>query len=356
MNSLKRYACSILILFMPVNVVAVGEQEIKVSEADGKALYQKSKKLYLDYERAHGGWVQTKNIRMHYLQWGKENATPLIWANGTYSSSYELAGIAGELIKAGLRVIAIDYYGHGQTEIPQHEVSIYHVADDIAALMDSLGIETAYIGGWSRGGGVSTAFYGAYPDRVKGLILGDGGFFQSRALIDKKTDAKVMESIDRNPLPKSVPQDTEFDLFYHHIKAWKAGNPSNYLPLFPKMRQGEEGKWVLNYERTSQWLKEDSGEKFLKMLRRPSSAPLFQESCITISPKIIFRNLDVPVLIFDPVIENDPFPATQDARQLKQQHGDLVTHKIYEDTGHAFFFQRPKRFVEDVVDFVFKKK
>lgn len=109
--------------------------------------------------------------------WNGENTKhpTLIWIHGTYSNAYEIYEIVEELVKMDLHVIAIDYYGHGFTEIPKKNVSIYDVADDIKFLMDKLKIENAIIGGWSRGGTISSAFYNSYPSAVKALILEDGG-------------------------------------------------------------------------------------------------------------------------------------------------------------------------------------
>jgi alpha-beta hydrolase superfamily lysophospholipase len=85
------------------------------------------------FEKAHGHFVQTKNTNMHYLTWENASGIPLVWAHGSFTNAYELLPIADSLVKAGYFIIAIDYYGHGQTLIPRHEVSLYDVADDIAA-------------------------------------------------------------------------------------------------------------------------------------------------------------------------------------------------------------------------------
>jgi len=62
-----------------------------------------------------------------------------------------MLSIADSLIKAGYFVIAIDYFGHGQTPVPTHQVSLHHVADDIVALMEQRKIEKVVVGGWSMG-------------------------------------------------------------------------------------------------------------------------------------------------------------------------------------------------------------
>lgn len=79
-------------------------------------------------------------VRMHYLDRGPQTGIPLIWANGTYSNAHELDLVSDSLLSAGLRLITIDCCGHGLTPRGDHPVSIYHVADDMAFLLDHLGI------------------------------------------------------------------------------------------------------------------------------------------------------------------------------------------------------------------------
>ena len=98
-----------------------------------------------------------------------------MWLHGTYGNAYGFVDFAEILVDSGYQVIALDYYGHGQTPLPDHPVSIYHVADDIKVLLDSLQIGRVIIGGLSRGGSIATAFYDEYPERTLALILEDGG-------------------------------------------------------------------------------------------------------------------------------------------------------------------------------------
>lgn len=142
---------------------------------DMEQLYTQANSAYREFESIHGGYVPTDNVLMHYLCWGNPKNVPLIWSHGSFSHSYELADLAKLLTDGGYYLIAVDYYGHGQTPIPEKEVSLYNSADDIRVLMDSLKINQAIIGGFSRGGYIAAAFYQSYPERVKALILEDGG-------------------------------------------------------------------------------------------------------------------------------------------------------------------------------------
>lgn len=63
-------------------------------------------------------------------------------------------------------------------------------------------------------------------------------------------------------------------------------------------------------------------------------------------PEVIFRNLDVPMHIIDPVEDDDFIPVSHENRVLKEQHLDLVVHEIYEETGHGAHIERSERFID----------
>jgi len=71
------------------------------------------------------------------------------------------------------RVIAPDLRGFGESALGDGKHSIADMADDLAALMDNLGIAKATVGGLSMGGYVSLAFAARHRDRLEGLILAD---------------------------------------------------------------------------------------------------------------------------------------------------------------------------------------
>lgn len=71
------------------------------------------------------------------------------------------------------RLIALDWRGFGESEITGTISTMELFADDVAALMDSLGMQQSVLCGLSMGGYASFAFLRKYPERVNGLILAD---------------------------------------------------------------------------------------------------------------------------------------------------------------------------------------
>lgn len=69
------------------------------------------------------------------------------------------------------RVIAFDNRGIGNTDKPDREYTIGMMADDAAALLKALGVDSANVLGVSMGGFIAQEMALRYPDMVKSLIL-----------------------------------------------------------------------------------------------------------------------------------------------------------------------------------------
>lgn len=73
----------------------------------------------------------------------------------------------------GWRRIAPDLRGMGQSDAPDLGYSMSTYAEDLAALLDVLGVEQVVLCGLSMGGYVSFEFLRRWPERVRGLVLMD---------------------------------------------------------------------------------------------------------------------------------------------------------------------------------------
>jgi pimeloyl-ACP methyl ester carboxylesterase len=78
-----------------------------------------------------------------------------------------------EGLAASCRVVTPDLRGFGGSLLDDEPPSMDAMADDVAALLDTEGIDRAVIGGQSMGGYVTMAFCRRHPERVLGVILAD---------------------------------------------------------------------------------------------------------------------------------------------------------------------------------------
>ena len=76
-----------------------------------------------------------------------------------------------ELLAAGRQVIGVDLQSHGRSPAADRPMRFETMADDIAALIRTLGLERAAIMGFSLGGGVALRTAIQHPDVVERLVL-----------------------------------------------------------------------------------------------------------------------------------------------------------------------------------------
>ncbi len=111
-------------------------------------------------------------VRLAYQANGDAAQPPLVLVHGFPLDSgmweAQLAGLADRAY-----VVAPDLRGHGRSEAPAGPYSMEQHADDLAGLLDFLGIRRAVIAGLSMGGYVTLAFWRRHRERVAGLALLD---------------------------------------------------------------------------------------------------------------------------------------------------------------------------------------
>ncbi|WP_055492266.1 alpha/beta fold hydrolase [Streptomyces sp. TP-A0356] len=71
------------------------------------------------------------------------------------------------------RVIAPDLRGYGASPVVAGVTPLRTFADDIAALLDDLGVDRFVLAGLSMGGQIAMECWARFPDRIAGLVLAD---------------------------------------------------------------------------------------------------------------------------------------------------------------------------------------
>lgn len=95
---------------------------------------------------------------------------PVVQIHGAGFGHFNFDPATPELSKA-FRVIDFDMRGYGQSDKPLQHYDMEVWADDVAGLLDGLGIERAHIHGTSMGGMISIVFAGKYPQRTTSVVI-----------------------------------------------------------------------------------------------------------------------------------------------------------------------------------------
>lgn len=117
-------------------------------------------------------FVTLNGIRLACYQRGKARTTALLLIHG-FPLDHRLWTAQLRGLAASTHVIAPDLRGHGRSTVTPGPLTMEQHADDLAALLDHLGVERAVVGGLSMGGYIAFAFWRRHPERVRALVLAD---------------------------------------------------------------------------------------------------------------------------------------------------------------------------------------
>lgn len=103
---------------------------------------------------------------------GPKDGAPLVLIHGwSFDGEMTFFGIIPGLAER-FRVIVPDNRGHGRSDWTRGPYEIADVADDVAGLLDALGVDEAVVFGYSMGGMVAQELAHRHPRLVTKLILG----------------------------------------------------------------------------------------------------------------------------------------------------------------------------------------
>lgn len=109
-------------------------------------------------------------VEVHAVVTGKGDGPVLLLSN-SLGSTHRMWDAQLSELEQHFRVVRYDTRGHGASPVPEGPYSIDDLADDVVALLDSLGVETAHLVGLSLGGMTVLRVAGRNPERVQRLAV-----------------------------------------------------------------------------------------------------------------------------------------------------------------------------------------
>ncbi|PKB68647.1 MAG: hypothetical protein BZY82_00260 [SAR202 cluster bacterium Io17-Chloro-G3] len=161
----------------------------------------------------------SNGLKLHYLEWGSPNATPLILIHHMNSHAHTWDRFADSMSEQ-YRVLALDMRGHGDSQwADPGNYKTVDFASDVEALVNHLGVSRAIILGGSVGGRVALVYAGQHQEQTAALIVEDVG------------PVRTAESAASFPAMAKV-ADPEFNDVSEAIAYWKAhpGGHGDYRP------------------------------------------------------------------------------------------------------------------------------
>ena len=192
------------------------------------------------------GFVLVDNRQVHYLEWGRAGAAPVVCLHGGGQTAYMWEAL-GAALGATHHVLAPDLPMHGDSD-PVGEMSRQALAATIPALLAEFGFDQAVFVGASLGGLVSMTVTAAHPEVVRGVVLVD----IATRLEDKGVE-RIVEFMRAHE--SFVDLEEAAAAIGAYLPQRKAGDPSR---LTRNLRQRHDGRWEWKHGYTRQL--RDGGE------------------------------------------------------------------------------------------------
>jgi 3-oxoadipate enol-lactonase len=94
----------------------------------------------------------------------------LVQIGGAVSAHEGYALVTGAMAER-FTVVDYDHRGYGRSDRPKQRYTMDTWADDLAALLQAIGVERAHVHGGSMGGFIAARFAARYPERVDRLVV-----------------------------------------------------------------------------------------------------------------------------------------------------------------------------------------
>jgi pimeloyl-ACP methyl ester carboxylesterase len=143
-------------------------------------------------------YVNVGGARLRYIVAGSGPAVVLLHTLRTQLDMFQK--VFPELAKR-YRVYALDYPGHGYSDIPRADYTAEFFTTSVAGFLDALGIENAILAGESIGGSIALLLAARHNPRVRGVVaVNPYDYAAGRGLARSSPVAAILLALGRVPV------------------------------------------------------------------------------------------------------------------------------------------------------------
>jgi pimeloyl-ACP methyl ester carboxylesterase len=252
-------------------------------------------------------------VKLEYAEQGNADGTPVIFLHGITDSWHSFESVLANL-PSSIHAFAISQRGHGDSERPLQNYTPKDFAGDIAEFVKQRQLNKVFIVGHSMGGVHAQKFAIDYPELTKGLVI-----------------------IGSDPSLKNNPGMPEF---YQEVSKMEGAIDRKFMDEFQRATLADP------IDSTYYNLLVNEGIKVPASVFKAALAGLMQ---VDFTGQL--NQINSPSLIFW---------GNKDAFCTFKGQETLITNIknsrliVYGNTGHALHWEEPKKFSEDLLNFIDK--
>lgn len=174
-----------------------------------------------------GKTITAGGVALFVSEAGNVDGLPIILLHGGLGCRTDFEPLAGHLA-TDYRLIAIDSRGHGRSAMGHASMTYRQLADDIAVVLDQLGLNEAGIIGHSDGG-------------IVALRLAASGLARPRFIVAVAAHWQLQDDDPTREIYRGVTAEEWRGMFGQQVERYEAENPD---PDFPKLFEATKAMWL----------------------------------------------------------------------------------------------------------------
>lgn len=163
---MKKYFL-LIVLIQSISLVSFAQSDFEKLMADFEKMMNDPKNIY-GKNKAAGKYYNIRGFKMYAEVYGQ--GQPLLFIHGNGGSINNFTKQIPYFSKK-YKVIIADSRAQGKSTDPADSLTYEMMADDYAALLDAMKIDSAYVVGWSDGGINGLLLAMRHPEKVKKLAV-----------------------------------------------------------------------------------------------------------------------------------------------------------------------------------------
>ena len=274
----------------------------------------------------------SQRLRLHYLDWGNEQAEPMLLVHGSRDHCHNWDWVAQNL-RDDYHILAPDFRGHGDSAwvngaAYSHSEYVY----DLAQLIHQQQLSPVTIIAHSLGGSVALRYAGTYPENIKKIVVieGTGGppaYYDQRPVHERMREWIDSTRSVSGRLPKRYPTLEDAYKRMHEANSHLRDDQARHLTKHGS-NQNEDGSYS--------W-------KFDNYTHVMSPFDITREQS-----RELWGRIDAPVLL---VSGKDSWWA-HESREDPIPHFQNARHVAFDDAGHWVHHDQLDGFLQLVREFL----
>lgn len=288
-------------------------------------------------------FLNNNNTKVRVCEWGRKENPTIICLHGLGSTNLSFLEL-GELLKDNYYIISIDLPGHGRTPAFENDedYGIPNLIKWVSDVIELVEKDSFYILAHSWGGCIALHYAAQYPEKVKKILLLDGGYHKKQIQYDYFTKIDK-EQLDFKP---NCSLEDEIKSYEADFEGYVFTNWNDFL----EVEQNNYLRWSKLLEQAAKDLMKEEADGTIRFCACGNTARGVIKSMYNFPTDDIYNKLEIPILLLQATLP-ESWNEIRDLLVKEFQKGTNSVVKKVEAT-HLLHWDNPFLITEEIIEWM----